>query len=72
MAVDGYGYLWFTGMLKERRAFWGWGLGSQFTLFVPSLGLAVATSAVPPRREKLSKQNAKVMSVIADIAALAT
>jgi len=32
----------------------------------------VATSAVPPRADKLSKQNVNVMGVIADIAALAT
>jgi hypothetical protein len=38
---------------------------------VPSHGLAVATSALPPRREKLNKQNADVMSVIAEIVALA-
>ena len=72
MAVDGYGYLWFTGTLKGRRAFWGWGFGSQFTLMVPSLGLAVATAAATPRADKATKQNAKVMSVIADVAALAT
>ncbi len=72
MAVDGYGYLWFSGTLKGRRAFWGWGYGSQFTLMVPSLGLAVATAAIPSRADKLSKQNANVMGVIAEIAALAS
>jgi CubicO group peptidase (beta-lactamase class C family) len=72
MAVDGYGYLWFTGTLKGRRAFWGWGLGSQFTLMVPSLRLAVATAAAVPRADKATKQNAKVMSVIADVVALAS
>ena len=72
IAVDGYGYLWFTGTLKGRRAFWGWGLGSQFTLMVPSLRLAVATAAATPRADKLNKQNANVMGVIADVAALAT
>jgi len=69
--VDGYGYLWFSGTLMGRRAFWGWGLGSQFTLLVSSLDLAVATVAVPPRPAKVSKQNANVMSVIAEIVALA-
>jgi CubicO group peptidase (beta-lactamase class C family) len=71
MAVDGYGYLWFSGTLAGKRAFWGWGYGSQFTLLVPSLDLAVATAAVPPRPAKVSKQNEDVMSVIAEIAALA-
>lgn len=71
MAVDGYGYLWFSGMLNGRPAFWGWGYGSQFTLMVPSLGLAVATAAAATHGDKLKKQNAKVMTVISEIAALA-
>lgn len=72
MAVDGYGYLWFNGTLKGRRAFWGWGRGSQFTLMVPSLRLAVATAAATPRADKLDKQNADVMGVIEEIVALAS
>ena len=39
---------------------------------VPSLGLAVATAAIPSRADKLSKQNANVMGVIEEIAALAS
>ena len=70
MAVDGYGYLWFTGTLRGRRAWWGWGYGSQFTLFVPSLRLAVATSATAPRGTA-TQQNHVVMEVVSEIVALA-
>ncbi len=70
MAVDGYGYLWFTGTLNGHRAFWGWGFGSQFTLLVPSLRLAIATAATAPRGTA-TKQNVAVMGVVSEIVALA-
>jgi CubicO group peptidase (beta-lactamase class C family) len=70
MVVDGYGYLWFSGILNRHRAFWGWGYGAQFTLLVPTLRLAVSTSANAPRFGGANEQNKAVMRVIADVVGL--
>lgn len=71
MTDMGYGYLWFTGKLHGRPAFWGWGYGAQYALAVPSLGLAIATLAAPPPGTELVKQNDEIMSLAAEIVALA-
>ncbi|MBU2410270.1 MAG: beta-lactamase family protein, partial [Gammaproteobacteria bacterium] len=44
----GYGYLWFTGELSGHPVAWAWGYGAQFALIVPTLRLAVTTTATAP------------------------
>lgn len=63
----GYGYLWFTGMVRGKPVAWAWGYGGQFALFVPSLKLAVATAATDPRPQDLRTQTAAVMAVVAQV-----
>lgn len=66
-----YGYLWFTGHLGKRPVFWAWGYGSQFALVVPSLQLAITTTATNPSPRELDAQNKAVMSVVAKVVAVA-
>lgn len=68
----GYGYLWFTGQLQGRPMAWAWGYGAQFALVVPSLRLAVTTTATNPRPADLVAQNNAVMTLVARIVALAS
>jgi CubicO group peptidase (beta-lactamase class C family) len=63
----GYGYLWFTGAYKGVPVAWGWGLGAQFAVAVPSLRLAVATNASEPPPQQLPAQNRDVAGVVARI-----
>ncbi|RZI77828.1 MAG: class A beta-lactamase-related serine hydrolase [Variovorax sp.] len=63
----GYGYLWFTGLLRGRRVAWGWGYGAQYAVVVPELGLVVATAATAPRMEELPAQNNAVMALVARV-----
>lgn len=67
----GYGYLWFTGTLDGREVAWGWGYGGQFSLFVPSLRLVVATAATSPAPRDVAAQTATVAALVRQIAALA-
>ena len=72
MHKTGYGYLWFTGILSGHPVFWAWGFGAQFALVVPSLRLAVTTTANPnPALRDLVAQNNAVMTVVAQIVAVA-
>jgi hypothetical protein len=66
-----YGYLWFTGRMHGREAILARGYGAQFAFTVPSLNLAVVTLADAPAAEELSKQNAEVMRLVAQIVSLA-
>ena len=68
----GYGYLWFTGALRGRPIFWGWGYGAQFAVAVPSLRLVVATLAKAPEFAGVGKQNSEIMSFVSDIVGLAS
>lgn len=68
----GYGYLWFTGNLNGHRVVWAWGYGAQFAMIVPSLHLVIITSAIDPRPQDLSKQNASVMGLVARVIGLAS
>jgi CubicO group peptidase (beta-lactamase class C family) len=72
MQKTGYGYLWFTGSLSGHPVAWAWGYGAQFALVVPSLRLAVTTTAADPRPADLVAQNNAVMTVVAQIVALAS
>ena len=72
MQQTGYGYLWFTGQLSGHPVAWGWGYGAQFALIVPSLRLAVTTTATNPSRSDVDDQNNAVMTVVAQIVALAS
>lgn len=67
----GYGCLWFTGNLSGRPVAWAWGYGAQFALVVPSLRLAVMTTASNPPPGELSAQTNAVMAVVAQIVAVA-
>lgn len=67
----GYGYLWFSGSLGGHPVFWAWGYGAQFALVVPSLRLAVTTTATNPHPRDLNTQNNAVMAVVAQIVAIA-
>jgi len=67
----GYGYLWFTAKLSGHDAAWAWGYGAQLAVAVPSLRLAIATTAVEPHPSQLVAQNNAVMGVVARIVALA-
>jgi CubicO group peptidase (beta-lactamase class C family) len=67
----GYGYLWFTGTLHQRRVAWAWGYGGQFALLVPELRLAIATAAVSPKPEEVNNQTNAIMSVAARVVAAA-
>lgn len=67
----GYGYLWFTGVLNGHKVAWAWGYGAQFAMIVPSLNLAITTSATDPRPQDLPRQNTAVMGLVARIIALA-
>ena len=69
MPKTGYGYLWFTGNLSGYPVFWAWGYGAQFALVVPSLRLAVTTTATDPGPRDLRAQNDAVMTVVARIVA---
>ncbi|MDR7375867.1 CubicO group peptidase (beta-lactamase class C family) [Rhodoferax ferrireducens] len=71
MRRTGYGYLWFTGDLGERPVVWAWGYGAQFALVVPSLRLAVVTTATNPSPADLVAQNNAVMTMVAQIVAVA-
>lgn len=71
MQKTGYGYLWFTGDLGGHPVAWAWGYGAQFALVVPSLRLAVTTTATNPNPVDLIAQNNAVMSVVAQIVAVA-
>lgn len=71
MRQTGYGYLWFTGNLSGHPVFWAWGYGAQFALVVPSLRLAVTTTATDPDPRDLAAQNNAVMRVVAKIVAVA-
>lgn len=71
MQKTGYGYLWFTGNLSGHPVFWAWGYGAQFALVVPSLRLAVTTTATNPAPRDLDAQNNAVMTVVAQIVAAA-
>lgn len=68
----GYGYLWFTGNLNGRQVAWAWGYGAQFAMIVPSLHLAIVTSATDPRPQNLPRQNASVMNLVARVIELAS
>jgi len=70
MQKTGYGYLWFTGNLSGHPVAWAWGYGAQFALIVPSLRLAVTTTATNPSPADLVAQNNAVMTVVAQIVAL--
>jgi CubicO group peptidase (beta-lactamase class C family) len=59
-----YGYLWFSGSLVGRPIFWAWGYGAQFALVVPSMQLAITTTATNPAPSDLNAQNGAVMSVV--------
>lgn len=67
LSETGYGYLWFTGMVKDRPVAWAWGYGAQFAFVVPSLQLAIATAAKAPPPRELGAQNAAVMELVARI-----
>lgn len=67
MPKAGYGYLWFRGNLNGHDVVWAWGYGAQFAVVVPSLRLAVTTTATNPRPRDLSAQNSAVMAVVAKI-----
>lgn len=67
----GYGYLWFTGSLNGRPIAWAWGYGAQFAVVVPSLRLAVTTTAANPHPRDVVAQNNAVMAVVAQIVAVA-
>lgn len=71
IADTGYGYLWFTGNLNRRPVAWAWGYGAQFAMLVPSLQLAIVTSATDPHPRDLPSQNAAVMNLVARIVELA-
>jgi CubicO group peptidase (beta-lactamase class C family) len=64
-----YGYLWFTGNLNGHPVAWAWGYGAQFAVVVPSLRLAVITTASNPAPRDLDAQNNAVMTVVAQIVA---
>ncbi len=66
-----YGYLWFTGSLADRPIYWAWGYGAQFAIVVPSLQLAITTTATNPHPRDLVAQNNAVMSTVAKIVAAA-
>jgi CubicO group peptidase (beta-lactamase class C family) len=67
----GYGYLWFTGNLNGHPVAWAWGYGAQFAVVVPSLRLAVTTTATNPHPRDLNAQTNAVMAVVAQIVAVA-
>ncbi len=67
-----YGYLWFTGILNGHKVAWAWGYGAQFAMIVPSLNLAITTSATDPRPQDLPRQNGSVMGLVARIIELAS
>jgi CubicO group peptidase (beta-lactamase class C family) len=71
MQETGYGYLWFSGSLSGHPVFWAWGYGAQFAVVVPSLRLAVTTTASSPAPRDLDAQNNAVMTVVAKIVAVA-
>jgi CubicO group peptidase (beta-lactamase class C family) len=71
MRRAGYDYLWFTGTPSGRPVAWAWGYGAQFALIVPSLRLAVTTTAINPRPADLLARSNAVMTVVARIVALA-
>jgi CubicO group peptidase (beta-lactamase class C family) len=71
MQETGYGYLWFSGSLSGHPVFWAWGYGAQFAVVVPSLRLAVTTTATSPAPRDLDAQNNAVMTVVAKIVAVA-
>jgi CubicO group peptidase (beta-lactamase class C family) len=71
MQKTGYGYLWFTGTLSGHPVAWAWGYGAQFALIVPSLRLAVTTTATNPDPSDVVAQNNAVMTVVGRIVALA-
>lgn len=71
MRQTSYGYLWFTGSLGGRPVFWAWGYGAQFAIVVPSLQLAITTTAANPHPRDLVAQNNAVMSVVAEVVAVA-
>ncbi len=72
MRTTRYGYLWFTGELSGHPVFWAWGYGAQFALMVPSLRLAVTTTATSPSPRELIAQNNAVMAVVARIVAISS
>jgi CubicO group peptidase (beta-lactamase class C family) len=68
-----YGYLWFTGMLGAHPVAWAWGYGAQYALVVPSLRIAVVTSAQEPPPARLVAQNTALMTLVASaVEAVAT
>ena len=67
----GYGYLWFTGRMHGHAVVWGWGYGAQLALAVPSLQLAVVTTAVAPPPQALPAQNHAVMGLVGRLVAIA-
>lgn len=67
----GYGYLWFTGKVKDRPVAWGWGYGSQFAMLVPSLRLAVVANAEPDSARHILQQDREVMGLVTRIVELA-
>lgn len=67
MQKAGYGYLWFTGNLNGRDVVLAWGYGAQFAVVIPSLQLAVTTTAINPRPRDLSAQNSAVMAIVAKL-----
>lgn len=67
----GYGYLWFTGQMHGHAVVWGWGYGAQLAVAVPSLKLAVVTTATAPPAQALPAQNQAVMGLVARLVAIA-
>lgn len=67
----GYGYLWFTGRMHGHAVVWGWGYGAQLALAVPSLQLAVVTTAIAPPPQALPAQNHAVMGLVGRLVAIA-
>jgi CubicO group peptidase (beta-lactamase class C family) len=63
----GYGYMWFTGALGGRPVAWAWGYGGQFAFLVPSLELAVTTTATDPPLQDLRTQTAAVTALVAQV-----
>ncbi len=64
---EGYGCLWFTGMLHGKAVAWGLGFGGQVVMLVPELNLALGIAATLPRLDGLATQNTAIFELVAKL-----
>jgi CubicO group peptidase (beta-lactamase class C family) len=69
IANPGFGYLWFTGTIGDKRVVWAWGYAGQFAVIVPALELAIVTAATNPKQAQRAAQDEANMRLVVQVLA---